>query len=113
MNPNPSRDAWSRLAAAARPHRESRDESVPYGFATRVAALAFVQERSVVSVFDRFAFRALGVACLLALGSLALNYNALVVPHAGSGAIPMAAVDDLELAAPADDAVALVFDAAD
>jgi hypothetical protein len=113
MNSIPSRDTWSRLAAAARSSRETRDESMPYGFATRVAALAGVQQRSVVSVFERFALRALGVACLLALGSFALNYRALVVPQVGSGAIPMVAVDDFEVAAPADDAVALVFDVAD
>lgn len=112
MSPLLPRDPWSRLAAVARQTREPRDDSAPYGFATRVAALAFAQERSVVSVFDRFALRALGVACLLALGSFALNYSALVVPHAG-GAAPLAAIDDYDVAAPADDAVALVFDVAD
>jgi hypothetical protein len=113
MKPNPSRDAWSRLTTAARtaPHEE-REIAVPYGFATRVTALAFAQERAPVSLFDRLAMRALGVACLLALGSLALNYQVLVSTGAPGSAVTVG-VDDFGMAAPADDAVALVFDVAD
>jgi hypothetical protein len=71
------RHPWARLVQAARKHRDDRDASAPLGFATRVVALALAQERSLASLFDRFALRALGVACLLALGSLALNYREL------------------------------------
>lgn len=77
MNPNASRDPWSRLVTAARTVRDDRDTTAPYGFATRVAALAFSQERRVVSVFDRFALRAFGVACLLAIASVAVNYSVM------------------------------------
>jgi len=46
-------------------------------FATRVAALAMAQERAVVSLFERFSLRALGVACLLAVVCVAANYSLL------------------------------------
>ncbi len=77
QNHNDPRHAWARLASAARMLRDDRDTSAPLGFATRVAALAFAQERRVVSLLERFAFRAVGVAALLALGSVALNYSEL------------------------------------
>jgi hypothetical protein len=77
MNPNAPRDPWSRLTAAARQVSDDRDSAAPYGFATRVAALAFSQERSPVSLFERFALRAVGVSALLALLSVTANYTAL------------------------------------
>ncbi len=110
MMPQKSRDPWSRLTAAAREVRDERDTTAPYGFATRVAALAMAQESRISSVFDRFALRALGVASLLALGSVALNYNAVSMPPAASA---VASVEQLELAVPTDDAVAIVLDFAD
>lgn len=107
---NSPHDPWSRLVAAARTVRDERDDAAPYGFSTRVAALAFAQERSAGSIFDRFALRALGVSCLLALGSFAVNYNALSGPGA---TVAMATVEAADVAVPTDDAVALVFDVAD
>lgn len=114
MTPQQPRDPWARLATAARNARDERDTTAPYGFATRVAALAFAQERRVVSLFDRFALRAFGVSCLMALGSLALNYNSLTSPapvamseHVGASA------ESFETEQPQDDAVALVLDIAD
>lgn len=80
MNSNDSRHAWSRLVAGARQVRDDRDVTAPYGFSTRVAALAFAQERRVGSAFDRLALRALGVACLLAVGSVAMNYRSITQP---------------------------------
>ncbi len=101
MNPNPSdpRHPWARLAAAARTVRDERDASAPYGFATRVASLALAQERRVMSLLERFSFRAVGVASLLALGSVALNFSDL------AGGAP-AEEDVLH----ADDAVSIVLD---
>jgi hypothetical protein len=110
MMPQNPRDPWSRLTAAAREVRDERDTTAPYGFATRVAALAMAQESRISSVFDRFALRALGVASLLALGSVAFNYNAVSMPPPASA---MASVEQLELAVPTDDAVAIVLDFAD
>ena len=108
-NLNDPRHPWSRLTAAAREVRDARDESAPFGFATRVAAIALAQERRVVSLFERFALRAVGVASLLALFSVALNYQALST----ESAVTVALTDEpVELMA-ADDAVAVVLDFAD
>ena len=107
-NINDPRHPWSRLTAAARDVRDDRDDSAPYGFATRLAALALAQERRMASLFERFALRAVGVASLLALFSVALNYSAISAP---SGASP-GQMDEVELIA-ADDAVAVVLDFAD
>ena len=106
---NDPRHPWARLTAAARHVRDDRDTSAPYGFATRVAALAFASERTMASLFERFAFRAVGVASLLALFSVVLNYPDL----ATTSRPPMsAAVEEVELVA-VDDAVAIVLDFAD
>ncbi len=75
MNSNSPNTPWRRLTAAARTVADGREVTAPYGFATRVAALAMAQERKVASLFERFAFRALGTACLLALLSAAVNYS--------------------------------------
>ena len=104
------RHPWQRLNSAARQAQRDEDVSAPYGFATRVTALAFAQEAAIVSLFDRFALRALGVACLLALGSVALNYRALTTSNAITPSVVVAFEDDV---LPATDAVALVLDIAD
>ncbi len=112
-NPNDPRNSWARLAAAARTVRDDREPSAPYGFATRVVAIAFAQERRVATLFERFAFRALGVASLLALFSVALNYEVLSSAPAVAMNTPVAfAIDEADVLA-ADDAVAIVLDLAD
>jgi hypothetical protein len=113
-NMNDPRHPWTRLTAAARNARDERDSSAPYGFATRVAALAMAQEARVVSLIDRFAFRALGVASLLAICSVALNYEVLaptVVPAPAQVATG-SSYEEADLA-PTDDAVAIVLGLAD
>lgn len=102
MNLNDPRHPWSRLIAAARQAPEDRNTSAPYGFATRVAALAAWPERRVASLLERFSLRAVAVAGLLALLSMALNYRDIK----GGGAV--ASLVDERL--PADDAVAIVLD---
>ena len=57
------------------------------------------QERKVASLFERFAFRALGAACALALLSVVVNYSSF-----GTG-LP-ASDDDLA----EDDPVAVLLD---
>lgn len=69
--------SWDKLTAAARRANSMQDESAPYGFATRVAALALAQERSQFSLFARYSLRALGIASLLAIVSVAANYSAI------------------------------------
>lgn len=76
MNVEDSRHPWPRLTAAARQARDPRDTAAPYGFATRVAALAATIQG--VSLVERFALKAFGLACLLALLSVAANFSAIV-----------------------------------
>lgn len=109
-NLNDPRHPWSRLTAAAREIRDDRHGAAPYGFATRIAALALVQEERVASLFERFALRAVGVASLLALFSVVLNYQELSMPVT---AMPTAAQSEEADLMPTDDAVALVLDFAD
>lgn len=94
MNPNDPRSPWSRLIAGARQANDDRSTEAPYGFSTRVAALALAQQARVVSAFDRFALRALGIACLLALVSVAVNYRALQTGAGSMVAYDETAVDD-------------------
>ena len=110
-NMNDSRGPWIRLASAARQVRDERDASAPYGFATRVAALAMAQEARVASLVERFAFRAVGVASLLALCSVVLNYEVLSGSSASSAPVA-GSIESLDLT-PTDDAVAIVLDLAD
>jgi hypothetical protein len=118
-NFNDPRNPWARLTAAARTVRDDRDDTAPYGFATRIAALALAQEEKVASLFeekvaslfDRFALRALGVSCLLALFSVALNYETLSTPASTAAPVMVAGLDEVML--PTSDAVAVVFDIAD
>jgi hypothetical protein len=106
---NDPRHPWTRLTTAARHVADDRDTTAPYGFATRIAALAFAQERAVASLFERFALRAVGVASLLALCSVVVNYEVLTSRPAASTVV---AVDETE-ALPTDDAVAIVLELAD
>ncbi|MSU68593.1 MAG: hypothetical protein EXS40_08470 [Opitutaceae bacterium] len=77
MNLKAPKHPWNRLTAAVRRIAHERDTAAPFGFAARVAALALAQERKVASLFERFAFRALGAACALALMSVVVNYSSL------------------------------------
>ena len=100
MNPSSRREPWPRLVAAARQAPELPPAEAPFGFSTRVAALAFAAERRAVSVFERLSLRAVGVAGLLALASLAFSLSAVQ----GSAT----SVEDLLL--PNDDTVDIVLD---
>lgn len=73
---NADHPEWMRLVAAARRAPvDARDTAAPYGFATRVAALAMARpvERPFSALVERFAFRALALAGLLAAASVAAN----------------------------------------
>ena len=69
---------WQRLVAAARQAPDSRDLAAPPGFTTRVAARALSAEApGLAALFDRLSFRALVVAGLLMVATLAVSYSAL------------------------------------
>ena len=107
MTPNDPKHSCARLTAAARQVNDpdSRSISAPYGFATRVAALALEQPAAVgiSALFERFSLRAVGVAGLLALLSIAVNYPAL------AGAFNSNASAEPEFI-PSEDAIALLVD---
>jgi hypothetical protein len=73
----PDDRSWQKLVAAARRAAPPGDESAPFGFSTRVAALAFGNRRSPVSEFARLSLRAAAVAGLLAVLAVAANFSAI------------------------------------
>lgn len=86
---NPEDAAWQKLVAAARrAPADERETAAPYGFATRVAALAMAAEpRPMAALLERFSWRALGLAALLAVASVAVNYGSLAAKTAEEEAI--------------------------
>lgn len=75
---NPKDQGWQSLLAAARRAKDDRDVTAPYGFATRVAALAMTSQRAPArSVFDRLSWRVLGVAGALAILSVITSYRSI------------------------------------
>jgi hypothetical protein len=72
--PNP---AWERLVAAARNVPEEPDVQAPFGFATRVAALAMTAKRPGLSQIERYSLRAMILACGLAVVVVAANYSSV------------------------------------
>ncbi len=79
---NPTDKKWQRLAAAARQAPDERDSAAPYGFAARVAARAQAAAPEAGLPLERLAFRAFGVACLLAVLGFLLNLNPAAQPAA-------------------------------
>jgi hypothetical protein len=67
------------LVAAARSASDPRDADItaPYAFATRVTTLAFSPRHAVNSLLERFAWRAVFVACALTILSTAASYSLL------------------------------------
>lgn len=112
MNQPKSHGPWSQLTAAARTVSDQRDSSAPYGFSTRVAALAFALERRSVSLFDRFALRALSVASLVAVFSVALNHREFIALGNPAPVGLAAAAHDSEMFI-YDENLAIVLDLAD
>lgn len=71
----PSDKNWQRLVAAARRAPGEPSATTPYGFATRVVALAFEKQRGRPGQIERLALRALGVSCLLAVLGAVISYS--------------------------------------
>jgi len=76
-----SNSAWQRLVVAARQAPIPGDEAAPYGFSTRIAALAFaaVERPTLLSSLNRFSWRALGFSLLVMVLSIVANYNSVSV----------------------------------
>ncbi len=102
---NDAQKSWQRLVEAARKAPPAADESAPFGFSTRVAALAFAARPAGSSIFARYSLRAAAVAGLLALAAVAANYTAI------KGAFDDQSVPAAAPASP-DDPVAEVVDLA-
>ena len=77
MKPTDHDQSWARLTAGARRAPRGTAAAAPFGFSTRVAALAFAAERPMRSLLERFSLRAVGVASLLAVASVVVNYPVL------------------------------------
>ena len=76
-DPTHPQHPWQRLTAAARRAPDGRESAAPFGFSTRMVALALEQHRAAAaSLFERFSLRALGVASLLAVVSVVANFSA-------------------------------------
>lgn len=101
MNPNDRK--WERLVESARRAEDRREVTAPFGFATRVAALAMGRERPVSAWIERYAVRALGISCLLAVLGVVSNYSLVTRSSAASS-------EDTYFSA--DDPAAIVLDAA-
>jgi hypothetical protein len=70
-------EKWRRLAAAARPVAGGSDESAPFGFSTRVAALGLAAPAAGPwAVFEKFAVGGLIAACAFSLAAVAFGYSA-------------------------------------
>jgi hypothetical protein len=94
MNLNHPKHPWTRLVAAAGTVKDDRDTTAPYGFATRVVAIAFAQERKLSSLFERFSLRALGIACVLTVVTVATNYSVAANFFAAREETPLMTNDD-------------------
>lgn len=74
---NPHHEAWPRLTVIARRARDERDDTAPYGFATRVAALGLAV-RTLPSprlLLEKFALRGLFAAGALSVAAVAYGFT--------------------------------------
>jgi hypothetical protein len=75
---NRTDQAWQRLAAAARRAPEEIDGAMPYGFATRVAALGLSAAPlpTAGALLEKFALRGLFAAAACSIAAAAFGYSA-------------------------------------
>jgi len=74
---NKDDQSLQRLLAAARKAPRTGDESAPFGFSTRVAALAFQPERGPRASLAGVSLRAAALAGLFAAAAVVLNFSAI------------------------------------
>jgi hypothetical protein len=89
---SPDEKSWQKLVEAARRVPAKGDESAPFGFSTRVAALAFERRQAPSLDFARMSLRAAAVAGLLAVAAVAVNFSA--IKGAFEDDTPVNATDD-------------------
>ena len=78
----PTHHPWQRLVAAARALPDARADTAPYGFGTRVAALALAAPVPAPwALFEKFAVRGLIAACALSIGAVAFGFTAWTSDH--------------------------------
>ena len=78
---NTENPRWDKLVSQARRARDDRPETAPYGFATRVVAQAMAaNEGLVANLFERWSWRAIGVAAAFAVVTVAANYSTFTGP---------------------------------
>ena len=79
---NNHQHSWQKLVAAARAHRDERDQAAPYGFAVRVASRAVeVRAASPWGLLEKFALRGLIAACAFSLAAIAFGYTTWIGEH--------------------------------
>ncbi|MEI6861324.1 MAG: hypothetical protein WCL04_03640 [Verrucomicrobiota bacterium] len=80
MKTPPPHDIWPRLATVVRLAPPPAQADAPPGFATRVVALAFAARPPITlaALCDVFSWRALAVAAIIAIVSVAANLNAVL-----------------------------------
>jgi len=72
--------AWQRLVTAARHEPDRGDDAAPFGFSTRVAAVGMAVELPTMrAMMNRLSWRALGVALMLMIFSIAANYSSFSI----------------------------------
>lgn len=70
----PLSSPWLRLVAAARHLPQTAEEATPFGFSTRLAAVAFEPKRTVQpNAFAQLSWPALGFAALVMVVTVATN----------------------------------------
>lgn len=76
---NPNHDIWARLASLARRSPVEGDTAAPYGFATRVAALALAARALPPPrvLLEKFAWRGLFAAGAFSAAAVAFGFSAL------------------------------------
>jgi hypothetical protein len=81
MKQHPSDSIWQRLTAAARKAPDDRVTAAPYGFSTRVAALAMRQPAVSALSFalDRLSLRALVLSCVIMTIGIVSSYSIYAV----------------------------------
>lgn len=95
---NNHQHSWQRLVAAARAHRDERDEAAPYGFGVRVAAqAATLPAASPWALFERFAFRGLMVAAIFGVGAMAMGFTGILSEPSDDYAAADTVVEILDL----------------